>query len=77
MSGLDSMELDKIGFGQGTTVGFTDDGFVFVVVDTKQKEDGRPTQTQLLFRPERARAFANSIEQAAMKASEIFPEVVN
>ena len=56
-----------IGYGFGTTVGYTNDGTVFVVSDHND-EDGRPMQSISEFAPSRARGLAKSLIQAAKDA---------
>lgn len=54
-------------FGLGSTVGFTDDGYVFYIADT-QTERGAPMQTHFYWDPDQALGMAESIREAAEKA---------
>ena len=57
-------------FGLGSTIGFTDDGFVFFVADT-QTERGAPMQTHFYWDPDQAQnqMTADSITGTALTAS--------
>ena len=59
--------MDGVGYGNGTTTGFTTDGKVFLVIDTTA-EDGRPMQTMVDFSPTRAEELATSIAEASRSA---------
>ena len=58
---------EAVGYGFGTTVGYTNDGTVFVVSDNKD-EDDKPMQTITEFSPERAEGLAKSLNKAAKDA---------
>jgi len=55
---------EQIGYGFGTTIGYTEDGNVFIVSDTKGPE-GRPMQSVMEVPPSRAREIAGSLVKAA------------
>ena len=55
---------DKISYGFGTTIGYSEEGTVFIVSDTKGPE-GKPMQVVMEVPPERAREIANSLVKAA------------
>ena len=57
----------QVGYGFGTTVGYTNNGTVFVVNDNKD-EDERPVQMISEFSPERAEDIAKSLTKAAKEA---------
>jgi hypothetical protein len=57
----------QIGFGFGTTIGYTNNGTVFVVSDNTD-EDGKPMQTITEFTPKRAEEIAKSLKHAAKDA---------
>lgn len=59
---------ESIGYGHGTTIGYTDNDTVFILTDTKDA-DGRPMQTLLEMNPERTRFTIEKLE-AALKAIE-------
>ena len=59
---------EQVGYGHGTTCGYTDLGTVFILTDTHDPE-GRPMQTLIEMKPDRARAFIKSLEEA-LKAIE-------
>lgn len=61
-------EIKKaVSYGFGTTIGYTNNGTVFVVSDT-QDEDDQPMQTISEFTPERAEGLAKSLKKAAKDA---------
>ena len=57
----------KESFGENRLVGFTDDGFVWVVYDCRAP-DGQPMQMREIMNPKQALAFAKDIIKAAGKA---------
>lgn len=63
-------------FGNGRVVGFTDDGFVWVVYDCRSP-NGQPMQMREIMNPKEALAFAKNIIEAAGKAhKEVKPLIV-
>ena len=54
----------KVGYGHGTMFGYTEDGSVWVTIDTKDN-DGRPMQTMVNITPERALQWSESLLKAA------------
>ena len=61
--------MQTAGPGMGTQIGYTDDGKVFMVLDSRAP-DGQPMQTILQWPPEDARRIASSLSKAAETAEE-------
>jgi len=55
---------EQVSYGFGTTIGYTEEGSVFIVSDTKGPE-GQPMQVVMEVPPTRAREIANSLVKAA------------
>lgn len=53
----------KVGYGHGTTIGYTENGTVFILTDT-QDPDGRPMQTLMELKPDRARYTIKCLQDA-------------
>ena len=60
----------QVGYGHGTTVGFSEDGLVFMTCDYKN-EDGKPMQAIFTWDPKRATQIATSIVKAAESAKKM------
>lgn len=58
---------EKIGYGHGTTTGYSTDGAVFMTIDVKGPK-GEPMQTMLQWPWKTALEVAASIEKAAKMA---------
>ena len=57
----------KVGYGNGLTVGFTMDGSVFIASDSKDPE-GRPIQFFIELTPQKAEGLAKSLIDASVQA---------
>ena len=66
----------KIGYGLGTTIGFTLEGTVFYVSDTKGPE-GEPMQIFAEVSPARAEEIATALADAAVSARKSSAEKVH
>ena len=57
----------KVGYGNGLTVGYTMEGTIFLASDSKDPE-GRPIQFFIELTPEKAEGLAKSLIDASVQA---------